>query len=75
MKERHYYLIVKPELQNTIMPGTETSNMTLKLIHYRKKQIKIKEMIIVNILSFSSFLAHLAKGNVSFCHHLASVVR
>jgi hypothetical protein len=22
-----------------------------------------------------SFLAHLAKGNVSFCHHLASVVR
>jgi hypothetical protein len=28
---------VKPELQNTIMPGTETSNMTLKLIHYRKK--------------------------------------
>jgi hypothetical protein len=21
------------------------------------------------------FLAHLAKGNVSFCHHLASVVR
>jgi hypothetical protein len=32
-------------------------------------------MIIVNILSFSSFLAHLAKGNVSFCHHLASVVR
>jgi hypothetical protein len=23
----------------------------------------------------SNFLAHLAKGNVSFCHHLASVVR
>jgi hypothetical protein len=23
----------------------------------------------------TSFLAHLAKGNVSFCHHLASVVR
>jgi hypothetical protein len=23
---------------------------------------------------FESFLAHLAKGNVSFCHHLASVV-
>jgi hypothetical protein len=22
-----------------------------------------------------NFLAHLAKGNVSFCHHLASVVR
>jgi hypothetical protein len=42
MKERHYYLIVKPELQNTIMPGTETSNMTLKLIHYRKKNKKNK---------------------------------
>ena len=24
--------------------------------------------------SISTFLAHLAKGNVSFCHHLASVV-
>ena len=24
---------------------------------------------------FCLFLAHLAKGNVSFCHHLASVVR
>jgi hypothetical protein len=23
---------------------------------------------------FNYFLAHLAKGNVSFCHHLASVV-
>ena len=42
VKERHYYLIVKPELQNTIMPGTETSNMTLKLIHYRKKNKKNK---------------------------------
>jgi hypothetical protein len=25
-------------------------------------------------LDFTTFLAHLAKGNVSFCHHLASVV-
>ena len=25
--------------------------------------------------SFVSFLARLAKGNVSFCHHLASIVR
>jgi len=23
----------------------------------------------------SDFLAHLTKGNVSYCHHLASVVR
>jgi hypothetical protein len=26
-------------------------------------------------LSFFPFLAHLAKGHVSFCHHLASVIR
>jgi hypothetical protein len=32
VKERHYYLIVKPELQNTIMPGTETSNMTFLIL-------------------------------------------
>jgi hypothetical protein len=25
--------------------------------------------------NFPTFLPHLAKGNVSFCHHLASVVR
>jgi hypothetical protein len=25
-------------------------------------------------LSFTVFLAHLVKGNVSFCHHLTSVV-
>jgi hypothetical protein len=28
-----------------------------------------------NISSCIKFLAHLANGNVSFCHHLASVVR
>ena len=28
-----------------------------------------------NTQNFKFFLAHLAKGNVSFCHHLASVVR
>ena len=27
------------------------------------------------LLDFIGFLAHLAKDNVSFCHHLASVVR
>ena len=30
---------------------------------------------ILYLNDFSYFLAHLAKGNVSFCHHLASVVR
>ena len=29
----------------------------------------------VHVLCKSSFLAHLAKGNVRFCHHLAFVVR
>jgi hypothetical protein len=28
----------------------------------------------VSVFCFLTFLAHLAKGNVSFCHHLASVV-
>jgi hypothetical protein len=28
----------------------------------------------INIYDIIDFLAHLAKGNVSFCHHLASVV-
>jgi hypothetical protein len=32
-------------------------------------------ILITPLVSSSSFLAHLAKGNVSFCHHLASVVR
>jgi len=32
-------------------------------------------MIVFSYLNdFIYFLAHLAKGNVSFCHHLASVV-
>ena len=30
---------------------------------------------IKNVCIFFHLLAHLAKGNVSFCHHLASVVR
>jgi hypothetical protein len=28
----------------------------------------------INTFYVATFLAHLAKGNVSFCHHLASVV-
>ena len=31
--------------------------------------------IIPNQTRLTTFLAHLAKGNVSFCHHLASGVR
>ena len=37
-------------------------------------QLKIS-LSTCQIKKTSSFLAHLAKGNVSFCHHLASVVR
>ena len=62
VKERHYYLIVKPELQNTIqMPGTETSDMSLKLIHYRKE----KEMIIVISSNRSKAFGH-RKCNVKY---------
>jgi hypothetical protein len=32
-------------------------------------------VIVLIIMADRSFLAHLAKGNVSICHHLASVVR
>ena len=32
-------------------------------------------MVLFNTKSTDRFLAHLAKGNVNFCHHLASVVR
>jgi hypothetical protein len=28
----------------------------------------------VSVFCFLTFLAHLAKGNVSFCHHLASII-
>jgi hypothetical protein len=28
-----------------------------------------------NVKVYNCFLAHFAKGNVSFCHHLASIVR
>jgi hypothetical protein len=31
-------------------------------------------MALGQIFSCHHFLAHIAKGNVSFCHHLASVV-
>ena len=46
-------------------------------------KIDIRQRLIINIgihemhfiLTFEAFLAHLAKGNVSFFHHLTSVVR
>ena len=38
--------------------------------------VKDAKKVIWPIIKFSTFLlAHLAKGHVSFCHHLASVVR
>jgi hypothetical protein len=33
-----------------------------------------KNYILAFVICVCFFLAHLAKGNVSFCHHLASVV-
>jgi hypothetical protein len=38
----------------------------------RRRFFKIDLQVGIHILIF--FLVHLAKGNVSFCHHLASVV-
>jgi hypothetical protein len=34
----------------------------------------LKQIPVIEVLCRNRFLAHLAKGNVSFCHHLASVV-
>ena len=48
---------------------------------FQKRIVRIKFYIYVFYFTGSdlevcvSFLAHFAKGNVSFCHHLASVVR
>ena len=38
-------------------------------------KLDIKGPTNANFQSLNFLLAHLAKGNVSFCHHLASVVR
>jgi hypothetical protein len=41
----------------------------------RSNYPEILKKIWLPILELLPFLAHLAKGHVSFCHHLASVVR
>ena len=41
---------------------------------HRSIQLQLLMCTIYYHSSFTSFLAHLAKGQVSFCHHLASVV-
>ena len=38
------------------------------------KLFHLKQIPVIEVLCRNRFLAHLAKGNVSFCHHLASVV-
>ena len=39
------------------------------------EHICVKQEILTELMNgYNSFLAHLAKGHVSFCHHLASVV-
>jgi hypothetical protein len=38
------------------------------------KQGTLKESFELLLFDVLEFLAHLAKGKVSFCHHLASVV-
>jgi hypothetical protein len=42
-------------------------------VFYTGQSVRWKPMF-GYVTSITSFLAHLAKGNVSFCHHLASVV-
>jgi hypothetical protein len=52
----------------------------LKKLVNQKQELPVVAMIVnrsgqnEQSLSFTVFLAHLVKGNVSFCHHLTSVV-
>jgi hypothetical protein len=52
---------------------TRFQELFVILIHlFVLKQIDTR--FFLNWTNFNLFLAHLAKGNVNFCHHLASVV-
>jgi hypothetical protein len=48
-----------------------SSGFSVSLFHFYLKKKSTRGVL----FCISSFLTHLAKGNVSFCHHLASVVR
>jgi hypothetical protein len=45
------------------------------LISLFTSQTFLTQVIVGFFIILISFLAHLAKGNVRFCHHLASIVR
>ena len=47
--------------------GDMSKMLSLKIKKKEKKKVKLSSC-------FDWFLSHLAKGNVSFCHHLVSVV-
>jgi hypothetical protein len=51
------------------MMKDEKINMLTERINDLVQQVKLFS------LSFNLFLAHLAKGKVSICHHLASVLK
>jgi hypothetical protein len=42
---------------------------------FQRRRLKFQLDFVPKMWYFFGFLAHLAKGNVSFCHHLASVIR
>ena len=49
-------------------------NLIFRMVDFFSGMIECINMSFIFFLSDSSFLSHLAKGNVSFCHHLASVI-
>jgi hypothetical protein len=58
----------------SIVKHTKYSIMShKKTIRFKFITLWVNFVVLRNLII--TFLAHLAKGNVSFCHHLASVVR
>jgi hypothetical protein len=56
---------LKHQKSNQIKSGREPPTTGKQLVNF----------ITCGCESSAPFLAHLAKGNVSFCHHLAAIVR
>jgi hypothetical protein len=55
-------------------PSIDASYQVLVHLAKRFQRRRFKKIGQSETRIFCTFLAHLAKGNVSFCHHLASVV-
>jgi hypothetical protein len=59
----------------SLMDRDEMSNLYRGPSIYASSSYQVSVDMVSKTFFCVTFLAHLAKGNVSFCHHLASVVR